>query len=279
MDTETLDVEVVDVSDQPVALDPITRAEVDVAITTAKRYPRQIKKFADDLVSMATIDVETAEGCFYSLRRQGKTIQGPSVRMAELAVSAWGNIRAGSRILGQTDDGKFIKAMGVCHDLERNVYVAMESQRRITNRDGRTYGDDMIGVTANAAAAIGFRNAVLKVIPRAMIASAYRRVVKVATGNAKTLVERREDVFERLRNLNPMITDERILASLGRPSINEVTLDDVPHLVGLGTAIRDKQQSIEEAFPEVQAVTADAILEEEQAPAKGKGKKGQATIG
>lgn len=255
-DETILEAELLDVSDAPqAAMDTITRAEIDMAITTAKRYPRQIRRFVDDVTSMATIDRETAEGCFYSLRRQGKTIQGESVRLAELAVNAWGNIRAGARILGETDDGKFIRAMGVCHDLEKNVYVAIECQRRITRKDGRKYDDDMIGVTANAAAAIGFRNAVFKVIPKAMVRSAFRKCIDVATGDAKTLTERRESVFQRLAGLNPMITPERILSSLGRPTIDEVTLDDVAHLIGLGTAIRDGEQNIDDAFPAAEAAS------------------------
>lgn len=259
--TDDLGIEVIDVSsaDQALAMDAITRAEIDMAIATAKRYPRAMAKFSDDVVSLATVDRETAEGSFYSLRRQGKTIQGPSVRLAEIAVSCWGNIRAGARILGETPDGKFIQAMGVCHDLEKNVYVAMESQRRITNKHGGKYNDDMIGVTANAAAAIGFRNAVFKVIPKALLKRAYIKCIEVATGGAKTLTERREQVFERLQQLNPLITADRVLGSLNRPSIEEVTLADVTHLIGLGTAIRDGAQSIDEAFPEKTAITPDDL--------------------
>ena len=255
------DIEVIDVSDNPAALDPMTKAEIDIAIATAKRYPRRLDRFVDNVLSMATVDQETAEGCFYSLRRSGKVIMGPSIRLAEIAVSAWGNIRAGARILGETEDGKFVRAMGVCHDLERNVFISMESQRRITNKAGRKFNDDMIGVTANAAAGIGFRNAVFKVIPRAMIKGSYDRCVEVATGGAKTLGQRRVEVFERLQRLNPMITTEKILASIEKPSIEEVTLQDVAHLIGLGTAIKDGAQSIDDAFPEPQGLKEEDILQ------------------
>lgn len=248
MGDQQTDIEIIPAGQQ---MDALTRAEIDIAIATAKQWPRDVKTFRDEVLSMATIDRETAAGCFYSLRRQGKTIQGPSVRLAEIATSAWGNIRAGARILGETPDGKFVSAIGICHDLQRNVYVQMESRRRITTSSGQKYGDDMIGVTSNAAAGVGFRNAVLKVIPKVFIDSVFRECVKIATGNAKTLKERREQVFERLKKLNPLITDERILAAVERPSIEEVTLDDVAHLIGLGTAIQDGEQSLEQAFPEI----------------------------
>lgn len=248
------------VVEESLALDATTRAEIDSAITTARRYPRSLATFVNDVTSMATVDRQTAEEMFYSLRRTGKTIQGPSVRLAEVALSAWGNVRAGARILGESEDGRFIRGVGVCHDLQRNVYVAMEVQRRITTKDGAKYGDDMVGVTGNAAAAIAFRNAVFKVIPRGMYRSAYERAKQVATGDAKTLTERREEVFDRLKKMNPLITEARILASVERPSLADVTLDDVTHLIGLGTAIRDGAQSVDEAFPEPPTIKAEDVV-------------------
>lgn len=56
-----------------------------------------------------------------------------------------------------------------------------------------------------------------------------------------------------------MITDDRILASLDKPSIDNVTLDDVTHLIGLGTAIRDGAQTVDEAFPEPSEISPEDI--------------------
>lgn len=241
------------------ALDPITMAEVDIAISTAHRFPRNLQRFKDRVASMATLDEETAESCFYSLRRAGKTIEGPSIRLAEIAASAYGNIRAGARILGDSPDGRFVCALGVCHDLEQNVLVQIEARRRVTKTDGRRYDDDMIGVTSNAAASVALRNAIFRVIPRALLRSAYLAAVKVATGDAKTLVERRERAFEKVRTLSPMLTEERILASIGRPSVDDVTQQDLRHLFGLHTAIKTGETTIDEAFPE-QKVTPESLL-------------------
>ncbi len=249
---------------QESALDAVTRVEIDMAISTAKRYPRSISKFVADVRSMATIDEETAAGCFYSLRRSNKTIKGPSVRLAEIAVSAFGNIRAGSRIMGETPDGKFIKAQGVCHDLEKNVYVSMDSQRRITDKNGRKYKDDMIAVTANAAAAVGFRNAVFKVIPKSLIESAYKECIRIATGDAKTLTEKRESIFAKLMDLNPLITKEKILRNIGKRKIKDVDLEDVAHLIGVGTAIRDGVSKIDDEFPPESSSVKDILGDEKK---------------
>lgn len=246
MTEPTLDVAVVDDRE---TLDAITRAEVDSAITTAKRHPRDLATFRDNIMTLATWDEETAQSCIYSIRRRGGTLAGPSVRLAELLVSQYGNVRAGARITGESVDGRYITAMGVCHDLENNVYVAMEVRRRITDRTGARMSDDMVGVTANAAASVAFRNAVFRAVPRTLWEPAYRAARECALGDMESLVERRERVVHRLGELNPQITPTRILHAVARNSIDDLTREDLEHLIGLGTAIKDGVQTVEEAFP------------------------------
>lgn len=153
----------------------IERAQVDMQITTARKFPRELSKVKARMLSFATLDEETAASCFYTLpaRKGGndKPIQGPSVRMAEIALASYQHVKAGSRIVG--DDGKFITAQAVVHDLENNVAVSIEVRRRVTTKEGRRFGDDMIAVTGNAACSIALRNAVFRVVPRALISPVY----------------------------------------------------------------------------------------------------------
>ena len=58
-------------SEVQTALTQITKGEVDQQVSTAKRYPRDLAKFKRDAESMATLDQETAEACFYVLRHSG----------------------------------------------------------------------------------------------------------------------------------------------------------------------------------------------------------------
>src|SRR5215475_10940121 len=88
----------------PSAIEAIERAEVDVAITTAKRYPRDPAIVKRDMREMATKDPRIAASCTYTLPRAGKEITGPSVRMAEIAFAAYGNLNAGTRIVSMGDD-------------------------------------------------------------------------------------------------------------------------------------------------------------------------------
>ena len=106
--TEQNDLEIV----APDAISSIERAQIDVQISTARRFPRTLSDVKQRMLSFATLDEETAASCFFTLPARkggdGRPIQGPSVRLAEIALGAYQHIKAGSRII--SDDGKFITA-------------------------------------------------------------------------------------------------------------------------------------------------------------------------
>lgn len=229
------------------------KGEVDMQVTTARRYPRSIKSFKERALSLATLDEETAAGCFYTLpaRRGGnnKPIEGPSVRLAEIVAGSWGNIRAQAVITD--DDGEFITAQGRCWDLETNVAISVDVRRRITDSQGRRYSTDMINTTANAACSVALRNAVFKVVPMAIVKPVYEQARLVAIGSAETLASRRAKMIEAFQKMG--IASARVLASIERASVEDITLDDIGLLRGFYTAIKDGDSTIEEVFPEAEA--------------------------
>jgi hypothetical protein len=231
------------------ALAQIIRAETDTQITTAKRYPRDFSLSKRKMLSLATLDEETAAGCFYKLNRQGKTIEGPSVRMAEIAISCFGNIKAGARVIA--NDGKTITAQGFCHDLENNVAVSVEVKRRITDKAGKTYSEDMQVVTGNAACAIAFRNAAYKVVPMALIKPVYEAAKKCAVGDLKTLADRRTAALKYFSSLG--VNEKQVLGYLGKSAVDGIDLADVENLIGLSTAIKEGSTTVDEAFNEKSA--------------------------
>jgi len=245
---ETQQVEIV----QNDALGAIERAQVDVQISTARKYPRTLSAVKQRMLSFATLDEETAASCFYTLpaRRGGddKPIQGPSVRMAEIALASYQHVKAGSRIIA--DDGKFIVAQAVVHDLENNVAVSIEVRRRVTNKRGERFSDDMIAVTGNAACSIALRNAVFRVVPRALINPVFDAAKRVAVGDVKSLTTKRSQVLGRLKQMGAK--DSAILAAVGAEKVEDIDLDKLEILIGLGTSIKDGEVSLEEAFPGAQ---------------------------
>ncbi len=232
------------------ALGSITRAEIDVQIATARKYGRELSKVKSAMLTFATLDEETAQGCFYTLPARkggdGKALQGPSVRMAEIAIACYQHIRAAARII--SDDGSFITAQSVVHDLYNNVAVCIDVKRRVTNKDGKRYSDDMIAVTGNAACSIALRNAVFKVVPRALITPVYEAAKKVAVGDVKSLASKRAAVVDRLKQMGAPL--ERILATVEAAKVEDIDLAKLELLIGLGTALKDGTTTLEEAFPD-----------------------------
>ena len=235
-------------------LSQLTVAEIDQQVATARKYPRSVSRFLKEVETMATLNQQVADDCTYALPRkdkngQTKTIEGPSARFAEIVASAWGNCRAGARIVAEDD--QFVTAQGLFHDLERNVAVTFEVRRRITDRNGRKFSADMVVVTGNAAASIALRNAVFKGVPKAYWQTAHEASRRVSMGDAKTLGTRRIEAITYLQKFG--VTEAQVLTALEVRAVEDITLDHLGVLKGIATALRDGDTTVEQAFPTQQA--------------------------
>jgi hypothetical protein len=241
-----------------------TRSEIQAQVDTAKRWPRNVSSSRAGALALATSDESTAESCFYALKRgrgaSAKMITGPSARLAEIVAYSWGNLRFGGTIIAQNN--KFITGRGFAHDLERNIAVNIDNQRRITDRNGRTYSEDMIVMTGNAAISIALRNAIFKIIPRAFVQPIENAARAVAVGDAQTLSERLQKCFAWFSNLQ--IDEEDIFNKLERQSREDITVKDLEFLTGLKTALRDGTTTPEEAFPKGNAGKGFALENESE---------------
>jgi hypothetical protein len=240
----------------------IDHAEIDLQIATAHRYPRDVVKAKLKMQSIATMDPDTAASCFYTLPRGGKAIQGPSIRMAEIALGCWGNLRAATRITSvDLGPNPTVEIEAAIHDLESNVAIRMSKRRRITKKKSKDAPDeDDINLAANAGSAIALRDAVFKIVPRSVVLPVLEQAKLVAAGDAKSLAQRRDAVVKRLEVLG--VLRVKIFAAVGVKTIEEIDLEKLGTLIGLGTAIRDGAITIDEAFPdaEVEKQTAEAAF-------------------
>jgi phosphoribosylformylglycinamidine (FGAM) synthase PurS component len=259
-------------------LEAINRAEVDIQIATAKKYPRDINEALNKIATYAKMDKETAEDCFYVLRRRGangqeNVIEGLSVRMAEIIAGAWGNIRVQTRITG--NDGKMITAQAICHDLETNFAVSKEVNRRITDKFGRTYSEDMQVVTGNAASSIAFRNAVLAVIPKAITKKVINEVKQVALGQSIDLEQSRQNIIIYFKKIG--VSEEQILSYLDINSINEIDQAKVFELRATANAIKEGTTTVQETFVKpFEDAKAEAKAKEQQNKASDKASEAMA---
>lgn len=237
-------------------LQAINRAEVDMQISTAKQYPRDLNAVLNKIATYATMDKETAEDCFYVLRRkdangQDTVIEGLSVRMAEIIAGAWGNLRVQTRIIG--NDGRMITAQAICHDLETNFAVSKEVKRSIMTKKGYTYSQDMQVVTGNAAASIAFRNAVLTVIPKAVTKRIINEVKQVALGQSIDLETSRQNIIQYFNKLG--VSQHQLFDYLGIKKLEEIDKQAVFELRATANAIKEGTTTVQETFvrPAVEA--------------------------
>jgi hypothetical protein len=225
------DVQVIDAS----AIAVLNESEIAQQVATAHRYPRSISRFRDDLIAMATIDQVTADSCIYALPRGGKSIEGPSVRFAELVASAWGNVRWGGRVLEAND--RYVVAQGFCHDLQTNSAIAIEVRRRVVTKRGKKADDDMIQLACAAATSIARRNALLATVPRALCQEAYEAADNCATTGKGSFEEHREIAVRAFEKFN--VKPAKLYAALGVEGIADITGQQVRRLRRMFSALRD----------------------------------------
>jgi hypothetical protein len=249
----------------------IVRSEVEAQLSAAHKYPRSVKRFMQEAITLATLTQDVAEACIYSLPRGGKMIAGPSVRLAEIAASAYGNMQIGARVVDAEE--REVVAQGVAWDMEKNLRVTIEARRRITNKHGKRFDDDMIVVTGNAAASIALRNAIFRVIPRAYIEQIYQRARQVAVGDAKSLANRRAEVLDRLAKLG--VPAERVFTKLDVKGVDDIGLEQLEVLIGLGTAIKNGDMQLDDAFPAVAPAPAPAAQDGRRISMRGGSKKSE----
>lgn len=231
---------------QIVQVDAVERANVDSQVATAKRYPRDIRRSIDNSVVMATMNQETAQSCNYALPRGGKPITGPSVHLAKIIVSNWGNMRTEAKVVQITD--KQVISRGTCWDLETNVASAFEVRRSIIGKNGQRFSEDMITVTGNAANSIAYRNAVFAVIPKAITDRVYYAAQRFITGDlsdSDKLLKVRTGIINNFKN-SYGITEEEVVKMCGKQTVNQIGADEISMLMGMIQALKDGDTTVDE---------------------------------
>ena len=250
-DYEALPVEQTEV--QIVPLDELERANVDVQVSTAKRYPRDMRRSVNNSIVMATMNEEVARSCGYALPRGGKPVTGPSVHLAKIIVSNWGNMRTEAKVVQITD--KQVISRGTAWDLENNVASAFEVRRSIVDKYGKRYSDDMITVTGNAANAIAYRNAVFAVIPKSITDRIYRAAQQFITGDLSdndVLLKKRTKIFADFKNTYG-IDENTVVKICGKNTDQQIGADEIALLVGLLQSLKDADTTVDEVLDYVKS--------------------------
>ena len=233
-------------------LDVISNQMFDVQIATAKKYPRNITRVVDNSIATVTMDENIAATCEYSLPRAGKKIKGASVHLARIIAQYYGNIRVQVKAgeVGKTN----LTAYAIAFDLESNYAIQVETRRKILTSKGERYGEDMINTTMLAAMAVAERNAILKVIPKAIIdrvSDAAKNKMIGELNNEQKLIATRKKTIE-FFNSKYGLTEEDILEFVGKKIVTAITAEDIVELRGFALALKDGETTIDENFKRFQ---------------------------
>lgn len=237
-------------------------AKYNSQIAQSRNYPRSIKQAVQNAIDIVILDIQSASLCTYSVINDGKAITGPTVHLAKTLSQCWGNMYIEAKI--ESIDSKFITSQAIAIDLQNNLAYKVEVKKSISNHKGK-FADDMITLTGTAAASIAMRNAVFAVIPRAVIDKVYNEAKKMITGDLydiEKLKAKRREVFNNLNQLHG-VTDQEILLAIGKSSIDYVSSDDIIVLIGITTAVKDGDTTIETTFKKKSVASSNLLADKE----------------
>ena len=199
---------------------------------------------------LEAIGQEGAATWYYTLsfenRRDGTTVdvEGPSIRAAEAVQRAYGFLLTAGSIL--EDRGSEIIVAGACLDLMKGNIVMR--QRRVPREQWNRDRKRVVPVPAHklerdipAAISKSLRDAIFASVPASLKNHVFSRSKGLAAQGKLNLTPLLAS-FSRLG-----VTQAQLETLLGHP-IEQVTKDEYVRLIGLGTAIRDGETTIEKAF-------------------------------
>jgi hypothetical protein len=234
----------------PIAnMDAATKSEINMQVQFAMDHPRKISVVLKEIEELVTLNQDIAEESFYTLKRKNadgtvKLIQGPSIRFAEVLCYCWGHVRWQKEISDL--DNEFVTGLGIFMDLQRNIVGRVKTKRRITDKNGKRYGADMIQVTGNASSSLAYRNAVTGTIPQALWKGILEKAKVVAVGGTASIGEKRVKALEYGAKIG--VSQEQIFDTLGIQGINDIGVDELIALKGLFNSLKDGETTVEEAF-------------------------------
>ena len=223
--------------------------EVQAAMTIAKRFPRDQNE-AHTKIMKACERFSLADKATYAYPRGGKTVKGPSIRLAEVIAQNWDNLHFGIRELSQTVGRS--EAEAFAWDMENNTKqtkIFQVPHIRYTKDKGNTKltdPRDIYEYVANLGAR-RMRACILGLIPGDIVEDALDQCEKtVREGNKKKPLQDRIRLM--LKSFSDIgINQEMIENRLGH-QIDTIIEDELIDFNNIGRSIMDNVSGREEWF-------------------------------
>lgn len=222
-------------------------AETLAPYELAKRFPRDEMKAADEIL-MACQRPKLANAAIYEVPRQGGTISGPSIRLAEAIAAKWGNITSGFRVL-QSDQLQS-SCVAYAIDLQTNVRVersfVVSHMRHTKGKGDYLITDPRMIYEAIASQASRYRrNCILELIPSDVTEDAMdqcRETQNATTDTSPASIRKLLAAFEKFGVSKAMI-EKRI-----QRHIDTITPAQYISLTKIGNALKNGETTVGECF-------------------------------
>lgn len=227
--------------------------EMMASIYIAKQFPRDLVEVTRRLNESCS-RLKLAEKATYSYPRGGSTVTGPSIRLAEVLVGAWGNMDAGWQIISRRFDPRknhdIAECVAFAWDKETNIRreILFEVPLIREKRSGDevlTSERDIYELCANMASR-RIRACILQVLPGWLVEEAMDRVqATLESGDTRPMADRVRSMLAAFVSLG--VTESMVEKWLGHP-VAEIKK---PELLRLGreyNALKDGLSTVREIF-------------------------------
>lgn len=224
--------------------------EVKGQIFMAKQFPRNVFQ-SEQRILDACKRPALAQTAVYRYPRGGQSVEGPSIRLAEVLAQNWGNLAFGIKELEQRP-GESV-AMAYAWDLETNVReekIFTVPHARYTKSKGITKltdPRDIYELVANNGAR-RLRACILGIIPGDIVEKAVEECNRTLTGNNKEPLKDRISVALNAFKDKYKVTQEQIEKRMGY-NVSAFTERDYADLIKIFTSIKDGMSKVEDWFP------------------------------
>lgn len=222
------------------------QAESFAMVMAAKQWPRDEAKAAEKLI-IACQRPKLAEQAVYTYARGGQDISGPSIRLAEAAARAWGNMKDGIRITAS--DKLHSEVTAFAYDIEANLLQEMSftvSHIRHTKKGDTLLTDprDIYEKIANDGARRK-RSCILACIPGDVIDAAVEQceaTLKATADISEATIKKLVDAFAEFG-----VTKSQIVAKIQR-NLDAITPAQVVSLRKIFVSLKDGMAKPEDFF-------------------------------
>lgn len=222
-------------------------AEAQGKLVVAKRFPRD-EMVAERKVAEACARLGLASVAFYTYKRGGSTISGPSIRLAEELARCWTNIDYGLTELSNREGET--EMMAYAWDLEQNTisgqkFVVKHIRDKTGGGVALTEQRDIYELGANMGSR-RMRSRILAILPAWYVDAAIAACKEtISKGDGKPLIDRVRAMITAFEPLG--VTLPMLIAKLGHPA-DQTTPDELVELTGSYRAIRDGMSTVQEEF-------------------------------